>query len=112
MTSTSLRGATRSTWAAETNLTKYTTATMLTSPEILERVDQAGGEAGHLRPANIHRRRRSQNGMGRVCREGNENEKEDGGVHRMKLSGGQDDNRFEEIESRGHRCAAALENLI
>src|SRR5438105_7713787 len=83
-----------------------------TSAEILEGIDQPRGETSHARAANVHRRRRSEQGMGRVRRERNQDEKKDGGIGGSKLGRGQNNDDLEKVETRRNGREASGKNKV
>src|SRR5262249_18427996 len=83
-----------------------------TATEVLKRINHARGKAGHLRAANVHRRCRPQNRMGRVRSEQDENEKKHRRVNALKLRGEKNDDGFEKIKTGRDRRSPSLKNQI
>src|SRR6478672_11389600 len=69
-----------------------------TAAEILERIDQAGSEAGHLRAAHIHRRGGAEDRMSSVRGEGDEDQKNNRGRGGAELCGEENDRSLEKVE--------------
>src|SRR6476620_11384193 len=83
-----------------------------TSAEILEGIDQARGEPGHLRTADIHRLGGAEDRVRRVGGERNQNEENDRGIGRAELRGKKNDRRLEKIKTRCDGRATSVEHFV
>ena len=91
-------------------------------PIVLEGVDHAGGKAGHLFSADVHRSSGADDGVSGVGSEGDEDENEAthensrrSGANLAKeenKSGNADDNGFDQVESHRHRRAVPLKDMV